>query len=90
MTFIVPFEGEFCGEIRTIYSVNNDNPKKTVWSNTTISEKCPNCGERNFYRVYDTKDFYKENGYEIEVFDCKCPNCRKEFDLKIEYEIETE
>jgi len=27
MTFIVPFEGEFCDKIRTIYSVNNDNPK---------------------------------------------------------------
>lgn len=87
MTFIVPFEDEFCGETRTIYSVNNDNPKG-AWGSITISEKCPNCGERYFYRVYDSKEYYEEEEYSVELYDCKCPNCRKEFDLKIEDQFE--
>ena len=87
MTFIVPFEGEFCDKVRTIYSVNNDNPK-SAWSSVTTSEKCPHCGERYFFRVYDFKKEYEEDKYYIQIYDCKCPNCQKEFDLKIEYEIE--
>ena len=86
MTYIVPFEAEFCGKIRKIYSVNNDNPTDGFCSSVTTSEPCPYCGERNFFRVYDHKSEYEEDGWFIEVYDCKCPNCRKEFDLKIEHE----
>ncbi len=87
MTFVVPFEGEFCGEVRTIYAVNNDNPTGFTSGNTTTSEKCPHCSERNFYRVYDHKREYEEDGWCVEVYDCKCPNCQKEFNLEIEYEM---
>ena len=87
MTFIVPFQGEFCGEVRTIHSVNNDNPDR--WSGSvTTSEKCPHCKERHFFRFYDTKREYEKDGWAIEVYDCKCPACRKEFDVEIEYEID--
>lgn len=88
MTFVVPFESEFCGEIRTIYAVNNDTPTRRFQGSTTTSEICPHCGERNFYRVYKHKDEYEEDGWFIEVYDCKCPSCNKEFDLEIEHEID--
>jgi len=88
MTFIVPFEAEFCGEIRKIYSVNNDNPTGGFNSNTTTSERCPHCDERHFFRVYNPKSEYEEDNYIVEVYDCKCPTCRKKFDLKIEHEID--
>lgn len=87
MTFLVPFEAEFCGEIRKIYAVNNDSPTEGFRGNTTTSEQCPHCGERNFFRVYEEKDFYETEEYVMEVYDCKCPECRREFDLKIETNI---
>lgn len=89
MTFIVPFETEFCGEIRKVYAVNNDNPTATFgYSSVTTSEVCPHCHERNFFRVYDHKREYERGGWVIEVYDCKCPSCREEFDLEIEYEMD--
>ena len=87
MIFIVPFEGEFCGEVRTIYAVNNDNPKEGG-SSISSSQECPHCKEKHFFRFYDSKDDYEEDGWAIELFDCKCPSCRKEFDVKIETEID--
>lgn len=88
MAFLYPFEGEFCGEIRTIYAVDVDNPEKHLGSNTTLSEQCPNCGEGHIYRVYDYRMEYEKDGYGIEVYDCKCPSCRNNFDLKIEFELD--
>lgn len=87
MTFIVPFDEKFCGEIITIYSVNNDNPKGTFQSSVTTSEICPHCNERNVFRVYEHKSEREEAGCFFEVYDCKCPNCRKRFDLEVEFEI---
>lgn len=87
MTFILPFEGEFCGELRKIYAVNNDNPENGG-SSTTTSEKCPNCNERHVFRVYEHKKEYEEDGWLIELYDCKCPSCQKEFELKIEFEMD--
>jgi len=88
MTFIAPFKAEFCNEIRTIYAVNNDNPTNSIRGSTTTSEPCPHCDERNFFRVYEPKSEFMEDGYFVEVYDCKCPNCRREFDLVIDHEID--
>jgi len=87
MTFIVPFQGEFCGRVRTIYAVNEDNPE-SVSGHTTTSERCPHCRERHFYRVYEHYKEYEKDGYFVEVYDCKCASCSRSFDLKIEHEIE--
>lgn len=87
MTFIIPIQGEFCGEIRTIYAVNNDNPNGFGGS-VTSSEECPHCKERHFFRFYDVKREYEKEGWALEVYDCKCPSCRKEFDVEIEHEID--
>lgn len=87
MTFIVPFQADFCGQVRTIYAVNEDNPEN-VSGHITTSEQCPHCRERHIYRVYEPYKTYEENGYNVEIYDCKCPKCRKIFDLKIEDKIE--
>lgn len=86
MTIIVPFKGEFCGEVQTIYMVNNDNPKSFI-SSVTTSEKCPHCEKRHVYRVYDHKSERTEEGWLIEIYDCKCPSCHQEFDLEVEHKL---
>ena len=87
MTFIVPFQDEFCQEVRTIYAVNNDNPKG--WGGSvTSSQECPHCKERHFFRFYENKREYEIDGWAIEVYDCKCPSCRREFVVEIEHEID--
>lgn len=86
MTFIVAFEEEFCGELHSIFYVNKDE-QGTHGSSVTTSEGCPHCGERYIYKVFNEKGYREEGGYAIEIYDCKCPNCRKEFDLEVEFEI---
>ena len=86
MTYIVPFEAEFCGKVTTIYSVNNDNPNDSQ-SSITTSEQCPHCNERHVYKVYEPKDEREEDQLAILVFDCKCPSCRKNFDIEAEFAI---
>ncbi|MBD8521834.1 hypothetical protein [Lysinibacillus fusiformis] len=86
MTYIVPFEAEFCGEIRTIYSVNCDAPNSPLNSSVTTSEKCPHCKELNFYRFYEPiSERTTDYGF-VEIYDCKCASCRKKFQAKIEFE----
>ncbi|MEX3625333.1 hypothetical protein [Viridibacillus arvi] len=89
MPFIMPFETNFCGKTQTVYAVNSDNPTREG-SSVTTSEECPNCKERHIYQVYNEKDIHEEDGYEYQVYDCKCPSCRKEFDLKIEFAIDSD
>lgn len=85
MAYLVPFEAEFCGEIRTIYSVNSDEPNNMGRSVTT-SEKCPHCKESSFYRFYEPiTERTTEYGF-VEIYDCKCASCRKKFQAKIEFE----
>lgn len=85
MTFIVPFQEEFCQKIHTVYYVNNDN-QGSFGGSVTTSEICPHCGERNIFKVFDNKGEREESEHFIEIYDCKCPNCRKEFDLEVEFE----
>lgn len=87
MTFIVPFQEEFCQKIHTIYYVNRDE-QGTHGSSITSSQKCPHCGERHIFKVFDIKAEREEDGWGIEVFDGKCPACRKEFDIEIEFELD--
>lgn len=87
MTYIVPFEGLFFGKVREIYSVNNDNPTKS-YSGVTTMGVCPHCKESNIFRVYDERLGYTVDGWHIDAYDCKCPSCRKEFDLEIGYDID--
>lgn len=88
MTFVFPFEEEFCQTVRTVYYVNNDS-QDSGGSSTTTSEACPHCKERNIFKVFDEpQSSYEESGWHVQVYDCKCPNCRKEFNLEIEHEIE--
>lgn len=87
MTFIVPFQGEFCGKVRTIFSVNNDDPTG-FGSSVTTSKQCPHCNEKNFFRFFENKREYEKDGWEIQVYDCKCPSCRKEFDVEFLYDID--
>lgn len=87
MTFIVPFKEKHAGEVITIYSVNNDNPTEGNLSSVTTYDECPHCNEGHFFRVYDFKSFREDDECVTEIYDCKCPSCRKEFDLEIEFEL---
>lgn len=87
MTFIVPFQEEFCRKIHTVYYVNEDSQKSFI-SSVTSSQKCPHCGERHIFKVFEHKAEREEDGWGIEVYDGKCPACQKEFDIEIEYELD--
>ncbi len=88
MTFILPFKEEFAGEMREIFAVNEDNPKGGITgSSITTYEECPHCNKGNVFRVYHFKAFKETEDMCIEIYDCKCPNCRNEFDLKVEFEL---
>lgn len=85
MAYLVPFEDEFCGKIRTIHSVNSDEPN-SQGSSLTTSEKCPYCKESNFYRFYEPiAERAIEDGF-VQIYDCKCASCRKNFRAEIEFE----
>lgn len=86
MTFIVPFQEEFCQKIQTVYYVNEDE-QGTHGSSLMTSEKCPNCEERHIYKVFEAKSTKEMDDYVVETYDCKCPSCRKTFDLKREFDI---
>ena len=91
MTFITPFEEEFCQKIHTIYAINNDDPLHNYCGgSTTISEVCPHCNARNIFRVYEPRREYETDEYFVAIYDCKCPECRKEFEIKDEWEKEDE
>jgi DNA-directed RNA polymerase subunit M/transcription elongation factor TFIIS len=86
MTYIVPFQEDFCQEIHTVYYVNNDH-QGSGSGNVTTSEKCPHCGERHIFKLFEEKGHREDDEYVYEIYDCKCPSCRKEFDIEIEFEI---
>jgi len=88
MITITPFEDEFCQKIHTIYSINNTNPKNNFGSSTTTSEVCPYCKTRNIFKVFEPKEEYDTDEFYTEIYDCKCPNCDKEFDFVDEFEKE--
>lgn len=87
MVTITPFEGQFCQKNYTIYSINNTNPAKAC-SHTTTSEECPNCKIKQIFRFYEPKEEYEIDSFYVEIYNCKCPNCGKEFEIKIKYEKE--
>ena len=85
MAQLTPFEGEFCGKVRKIYSVNSIKPEKEISSMTT-KKYCPHCGEGNIFRVYSPRREYETDYIVGEVYDCKCPNCDKDFDIVNEFD----
>ena len=84
MPKLTQFEDEFCQEIRTIYSVDNDNPKG-AWSSITSSEMCPNCGNRHIFRFYDVNiiNEYETDEAYVTVYECTCPICGIDFRVEI-------
>lgn len=86
MTFIVAFQEEFCQKLQTIYYVNKDT-QGTHGSSVITSEKCPHCEERNVFKVFEPKSFREDETFVTDIYDCKCPTCREEFNLEIEFEI---
>lgn len=87
MITITPFEGEFCGDIRTMFSINSRKPLQEH-SSVTTSEECPHCKKRNIFRLYNVKKTIEKGNIYKDIYDCKCPNCNKEFDLIIEDTID--
>lgn len=87
MIFIFPFQEEFCQKNHTVYYVNEDR-QGAHGGSTTTSEECSHCGERHVFKVFEAKGYREEDGWGIEVYDCKCPSCRKEFNLEVEFELE--
>lgn len=83
MTIITSFEANFCGEMRTIFSINNRKSLETH-SSVTTSEVCPHCGKRNIFRMYDYKKTIEVGSMYPDIYDCICPNCNKLFDIIIE------
>lgn len=90
MATVTPFEDEFCQEKRTIYSINNCEPtnKTKFGGSVTTSEMCPHCRTHNIFRLYEPKLEYETDKFFVSVYDCECPNCNKEFDIKDEFEKE--
>jgi len=88
MITITPYEGEFCEKIHTIYSINECNPNNTFNGSVTTSEMCPHCKTRNIFRVYEPKEEYETDELIKEIYDCKCPNCGKRFEITDEWEKE--
>ena len=84
--YVIPFQEEFCQKIHTIFYVNRDT-QGTHGSNTVSSQKCPHCGSRHIFKVFDEKDSREFRGYAYELYDCRCPSCRKEFEFEIEFEL---
>lgn len=80
MIILTPFQGEFCQKEHTIYSVNNEQPEKASGSMTT-SEACPHCSKRNVFRVYEPKREFETDRYAMAIYDAKCPECNKEFEI---------
>lgn len=83
MITITPFEANFCGEMRTVFSVNNKKPLESH-SHVTTSEECPHCKKRNIFRMYDYRETIETDKTYKDIYDCKCPNCNKLFDIVIE------
>ncbi|MDQ0414211.1 hypothetical protein J2S25_002418 [Mesobacillus stamsii] len=79
MAFLVPFQDEFCGEIRTIYAVNEERPDKHFGSHITFSEECRHCKERHFYRVYEPLLRYVVGNTAREQYLIKCASCSNIF-----------
>lgn len=88
MITITPYQGEFCQKIYTIYSIDECNPNSTFRGSTTTSEICPYCNARNIFRVYEPRREYETDELFGEVYDCKCPNCEKEFEFISEFDKE--
>lgn len=86
MITITPFEEEFCQKTYTIYSINNYNPNDNLGGSTTTSEVCPHCKTRNIFKVFEPKREYETDEYYVAIYDCKCPNCEKEFEFRDEVE----
>lgn len=87
MTTVTPFTGEFFGKTQTIYSINNTNPSKHLGGHMTTAKVCPKCRERNVFRLYEPKEEYKTDGFLISVYDCKCPSCKNDFEIKYEFDL---
>lgn len=88
MAFLVPFQAEFCGEVRTIYAVNVERPDKSWGSHMTFSEECPHCKKRHFYRVYDPIGSYERGNLAVERYILRCPDCQGHFYFEDEIEMD--
>lgn len=87
MVTVTEFKGEFLGKIETIYSINNTNPEGKTWGgHMTTSEICPKCKSRNLFRLYEPKREFKTERYCIAIYDCRCPNCNTNFEIKDEFD----
>ncbi|EKO1913599.1 hypothetical protein PZQ55_002687 [Clostridium botulinum] len=85
MIHLTLFEGEFCGKIRKIYSVNSTTPEKEL-SSMTSHRYCPYCGKGNFFRVYNPRREYETEHIAGSIYDSKCPHCNKDFDIIDEHD----
>lgn len=88
MTFIVPFQEEFCQKEHTVYYVNEDDQHAHGSSLTTYA-KCPHCKEGHIYKFYDEPIGYRQSkGVGIETYECKCASCRRPFRHESEFELD--
>ena len=81
MVTVTPFQGEFCQKEHTIYSINNESPKENIGGSMTTTEECPHCKTRNIFQFYEPKREIETDRYIITIYDSKCPNCNKEFEI---------
>ncbi len=86
MVFLMPFQADLGGKIRTIYAVNVENPNEKGCRHITLSEQCPHCKDHHFYRVYDPIEKYVINGVGIERYISMCPSCKNIFFIDIDFE----
>jgi DNA-directed RNA polymerase subunit RPC12/RpoP len=88
MITVTPFEDEFCQKTHKMYAINNCTPNDFFGGSMTTSAECPYCKTRNIFRVYEPKKEYETDDFCVSIYDCKCPNCGKEFEIKDEFEKE--
>jgi hypothetical protein len=81
MITLTPLEDEFCQKNYTIYAVNKPNNNG---SSVTTFEVCPHCKARNIFRFYESENEYETSESHVKIYDCRCPNCNKNFEVKIE------
>lgn len=77
MPYIVPtiFKPLDGGKEYTVWMVNHDDPNESGW--VQFSVECPHCGESNVFRFFEYVNYEVKGGWAYEHYDCKCPKCRR-------------